>query len=180
MRDEETITINNKTSKFIELIYYDGVKLQVDLRNNLILVWHNYMDEHEEWFLVKTDRVSLNGYLSCEISLLDVFNTSEVYASKRTYENYDEVFDIEKITQSDRYEFPSREAYLSFDFTLEKQYFDFIIDDYILPSPNYSYNVSKSSYVISDREVTLNYATKASSYISVNMSTWGDKNNAAA
>ena len=37
MRDTETININGKESDFIEVIYYDGTKLQIDLENNQIM-----------------------------------------------------------------------------------------------------------------------------------------------
>jgi len=71
--------------------YYDGIKGECNIEDGLILFWHDYGEDGEFWFVIKTDKELIRRFLKNEITALNLFENenSEVYLYKRPYDNYD-------------------------------------------------------------------------------------------
>lgn len=177
MRDIFSITINKKQSEFIELIYYDGSKLQIDLENNRMLVWYDYRKEYEEWFLIDLTKELLNYYLSNKSSLLKMIEEGIVYSVKRYYKKYDDIEQKNKLSSFEKYELPDSDACLGFDFTVEEEYLSHLTKDYIINNI-YNFNNEIISLNSSDNESKISYTQQASSY-TIEISNWGNVNEAA-
>lgn len=177
MREKQIITMNGKPSEFIELIYYDGSKLQIDLNNNRILAWYDYFNDYEEWFLINLEKDLFLNYLSNEISLFDIMQKGKVNSVKRYYSEYNTLNDMRHIELFDRYELPDNDALLGFDFTREKDYLSHLVKNH---------NTYNKSYVRYEKKVThythvnkISYSKQTYSTYDVNTSNW-ESNNAVA
>lgn len=105
----------NEDIEFIELFYYDGMKLGVNIEKKFILIWNDEFDDYETWFLIKTDILNLNKYLKNEISLYEVINNSKVELIHRIYKTYDYLTVIDRIYQIDEDNIPTKDSFLGFD-----------------------------------------------------------------
>lgn len=140
MRQKDLITISGKEKDFIELIHYDGSKLQVDLDDNHILAWYDYENNHEEWFLIDLKKELLIQYLSNKISLFDILHAGIVHSVQREYNDYNSLKRMRQLVSFNNYELPDKDALLGFDFTKEREYLNYVMKDY---SKQNIYDVSK-------------------------------------
>lgn len=124
MRNKSIAKYDDKTLELIELIYYDGVKLQVDLDNNIVLAWYDEKASYEEWFYIHLKKNILVKYLSNKLSLLDIMQEGSVDLVYRDYNNYNLLTFAKNITASNRldYELPDSDSFLGFDFTKDELY----------------------------------------------------------
>jgi len=124
MRNKNIAKYNGKKLELIELIYYDGVKLQVDLDNNIVLAWYDEKASCEEWFCIRLQKDMLVKYLSNKLSLLDIILEGKVDLVYRDYDNYNLLTFSKNIMASNRldYELPDSDSFLGFDFTKESIY----------------------------------------------------------
>ena len=53
MRNKTIIKLKDENKEAVELIYYDGVKLEAVMQDNTILAWYDYANDHEKWFIIK-------------------------------------------------------------------------------------------------------------------------------
>lgn len=176
MRKKQLINIQSNVSEFVELIYYDGSKLQVDLKNNRVLAWYDYENNYEEWFLINIKKDLLIKYLSNELSLLDILYKGLVYSCKRYYDKYNQITKIKQLTSFDAYEMPDNDAFLGFDFTREKEYLHFVIRDYNL-TKKFTHKDKNKAKVLKHK-TNINYTTVKSVY-TVNTN-WSKGHHAAA
>jgi len=87
--DEDKLLINDKELNFYVTDYYDGIKEETNLDENILLLWNNYNETHETWFQIKASDVDfLVKYLSNEIGILTLMKHSEISLVKRYYKTY--------------------------------------------------------------------------------------------
>jgi len=122
MKTETSIKILENINTFIDVLYYDGIKLQVDIENYNLLVWYDYEETFEKWFYIKSNEKRFKLYISNKITLLELFEKSEVSFVTRDYENYDIIENVTVINDLNEYKLPSEKSFLGFDFTAEKEY----------------------------------------------------------
>ncbi len=122
MKTETSIKILENIDTFIDVLYYDGIKLQVDIENYNLLVWYDYEETFEKWFYLKSNEKKFKLYISNKITLLELFKNSEVFFVIRDYENYDILEDVTLINDLNEYKLPSEKSFLGFNFTAEKEY----------------------------------------------------------
>lgn len=117
--EKENLKINNEERDFYILCYYEGIKEEVNLEQNYLLVWYDYKKNGELWFLIKTNQNLLNNYLSNKLPLLDLIKSksSKIYLYERNYANYDKLGNGLDITlYLDKYNLPDSDAYLGRNF----------------------------------------------------------------
>lgn len=115
--EKENLEINNEKKEFYILCYYEGIKEEVNLDQNYLLVWYDYKKNGEFWFLIKANQEQLNNYLSNKLPLLNLIESSKVYLYERNYANYDKLVNGSDITLSlDEYNLPDSDAYLGRNF----------------------------------------------------------------
>ena len=107
---------------FKEVIYYDGSKLEIDLKNNQLVSWYDAHDEYEEWFYVNVEEKLLISYLSNESTLKDVLINSNTFSCNRYYDDYSLMKDLTKIDCFDKFLMPTNDSFLGFNYmtTIEK------------------------------------------------------------
>ena len=128
-REIDKLTYNTKTLDFIELLYYNGPKLCVNMDKKYILAWNKEFEEHERWFLIKSSSVLFDEYISGKTTLLEVMNNSEIEIIKRAYDDYYTLSTITKEQNLDDYNLPGEKSYLGFDFLSEYNYSKFVEKD---------------------------------------------------
>ena len=121
-REIDTLTYEDRDYNFIELLYYNGSKLCVNMEQRYILAWNKEFDNHERWFLIKASNSFFNGYISGNMTLLEVMKNSAVETIKRTYDNYDNLVIIDVAPNLNDYKLPGDVSYLGFDFFSEHNY----------------------------------------------------------
>jgi len=100
--DNEILEVDGEKLVFFILDEYDGVKQEVNLDKNILLLWYDYKDSYEEWFFIEAKRNILEKYLSNEIGILTLMKKSRIKIVHRYYENYNsivttsEVLDLNK------------------------------------------------------------------------------------
>ncbi len=124
------MALNNNEESFLDVIYYDGVKLQVNLNNNTVLAWYDSNVNDEEWFYIKANKNLFEQYLSNKTTLLDIVKNSDVSLVNRKYENYNTLDTFKKINDLNQYELPDDDSYLGFDFTRERGYLGHLMKGY--------------------------------------------------
>lgn len=123
---EELIYLDEKL-EFIELYYFNGPKLSINLQQQYILVWNNEFDNYENWFMIKCSQDLFEKYLTKQVSLLDVIeNCIKIDLIERNYENYDvlkiKATNIDNIQCSDEkykiknFILPTKNSFLMIDF----------------------------------------------------------------
>jgi len=152
--EKERIKVDKLGKKdFIIFDYYDGVKGEYNLKEGIILFWHDYGENGEFWFCIKTDKSLIKKFLKNKIPALELFKNknSEVSLYERPYENYNELKFIKDLTKEElkEYEIPTENSYLGYDFesTYKKEkdkfeeieiYLDYDIDIFIMYSKTFS------------------------------------------
>ena len=115
--EKENLKINNEEREFYILCYYEGIKEEVNLEQNYLLVWYDYKKNGELWFLIKTNQNLLDNYLSNKLPLLNLIKSSKIYLYERNYANYDKLGNGSDITlYLDKYNLPDSDAYLGRNF----------------------------------------------------------------
>ncbi len=149
-REKYIINIDSNKQEFIELIYYDGSKLQINLEDKSILAWYNYNNDYEEWYYIKLKQKSFISYISNKISLFDILNREQAYSVKRYYNNYNKLQELVELNSStlSQYTLPTIDSLLGFNFTQESEYINYMFKDYI----------SKNRYITKNNK--LNNITK--------------------
>jgi len=116
MREIEIVNLNGNSINFMELIYYDGSKLQVSIEDNSILAWHDCKGTYEEWFLIKVDKILFDKYISNKSSLLETLKNGTVQLVKREFDNYNDLVVILESLNLEEFECPDKDSYLGFNF----------------------------------------------------------------
>lgn len=73
---------------------------------NIILNWADDNTDHEEWFVIKSDRKLIDAYFNIEITLYELMKKSQVFKVKRFFKTYsditytdEDIFDQNKISE---------------------------------------------------------------------------------
>lgn len=117
--EKENLKINNEEREFYILCYYEGIKEEVNLEQNYLLVWYDYKKNGELWFLIKTNQNLLDNYLSNKLPLLNLIKSesSKIYLYERNYASYDKLGKGSDITlYLDKHNLPDSDAYLGRNF----------------------------------------------------------------
>ena len=110
--------IYNVEYNFIELYYYDGSKLEVDVENKKLLLWYDETDDYELWYYIESEEELMIEYLSNKVTILDVIQKSKVKLGKRYFEDYYDLVEVKALNNNSlkSYELPTNESYLGFNF----------------------------------------------------------------
>lgn len=171
-REIDTLLYDNKKFDFIELLYYNGSKLCVNMEQQYILAWNKEFSSYERWFLIKVSETSFNGYISGDLTLLDVMKSSQVEIIQRQYDNYENLAIVDSNPNLEEYKLPGNISYLGFDFLSEYNY------STVLTNYHRSYSiqiVSKESMIVNSKSnneniwtnlrVNANHYTKREVYV---------------
>jgi len=108
----EEIDIEGIDTIFMSLMYHDGSKLLVDIESSQLLLWYNYDEDYEEWFLVKSNEENIHKYMTSKMSLLEIIKTSNVFMGIRENDDYYSIKNLKKIVDLDDYELPAFDLFL--------------------------------------------------------------------
>lgn len=116
--DIENVEVENENISFYIMIEYDGVKEEVSIERNTLLLCSEYKDEYENWLIIVPKEDFLTKYLKGEIGILTLIDNSTISIGKRYYENFSKITDIHKINDSikNNIKFPRRDAKLRENF----------------------------------------------------------------
>ena len=165
-REKYIINIDTNKQEFIELIYYDGSKLQINLENKSILAWYNYNNDYEEWYYIKLKQKSFISYISNKMSLFDILNREQVYSVKRYYNNYNKLEELVELNSStlSQYILPTIDSFLDFNFRKESEYLNYMFKDYMLKDI-YSSQDNKVEHTTQNNELDyINYKKSGNNY----------------
>lgn len=110
MIQTDTIIVNSTLVTLYVLTFYDGIKEEVDIKNNTIYLWHDEQENFETWLKIKSSSPErISAYLSNKIGIMDVINCSSVEMYKRSYDNYKELQKYLDSGDLDEIEFPENE-----------------------------------------------------------------------
>ena len=85
----DTIIINSMLVSVYVLTYYDGIKEEVDIKNNTLFLWYDELDDFEIWLKIKSNTpATLIDYLRNKVGIIDVINSSSVELCKRSFDDY--------------------------------------------------------------------------------------------
>lgn len=116
--EKDILKIDDKNHEFFVLFRYEGIKEEVNLKDNYLLLWYDYEDSKELWFLIKANKEYLWKYLSNKLTLLNLMLSSIVYLYERHYDDYDNLKNGKDITNVlDQFELPDEDAYIERDFS---------------------------------------------------------------
>lgn len=123
MRTVDELIINGEKNKFIEIIYYDGPKLLIDIFNHSIFLWYKGYSTYESWLKVDTSTNDFKKYIANEVSLLQLMQNPEnsIFKINRMFDSYD-VLVSERITKED-IRLPKENSFLGFDFRPEIEHY---------------------------------------------------------
>lgn len=164
MRNKNIVKYKTEKLELIELIYYDGVKLQVDLTNNIVLAWYDELKDNEEWFHIDLKKDIFIDYISNKLSLFDIIKIGKVELIERKYDDYNHLILIDsEVEINARYEFPDKDSFLGFDITKEQVYIEHLFKSYVREI-KISVQNRKVSYCSKQKQKNYEYKQKEEIY----------------
>jgi len=164
-REIDKLTYKENDISFIELVYYNGSKLSVNIEKQYILAWNKEFEEYETWFLIKPPVSYFNSYISGDITLLETIQNSKVELIYRYYDDYETLSIIEEKPDLSTYNLPGKVSYLGFDFKSEYNYISQInkqVKNYNVSEKVLSSNTIKC---LSSANIWDSYKSQSSPYI---------------
>ena len=108
------VTINNNQNTFYILEYYNGIKEEVNIEENILLLWQDEENNKELWYLIKPKKHTLIKYLSNQIGILTLAKSSDIYLVERYFDNYNIINYDEKNNKIDNIDI-NKDIHLGFN-----------------------------------------------------------------
>lgn len=133
----KNIKIDDDYLKVAVLFYYDGLKELVSLQDEKLLVFYEYGEDYDLWFLIEPRYDSFEQFLSNKLTLLKLMlnENSKISLIKNSFDNINNFYDKRQICKIDlkNYYLPAENSLLCFDCLEEISLLKILIrnDEYI-------------------------------------------------
>ena len=115
----KNIKIDDDYLKVAVLFYYDGLKELVSLQDEKLLVFYEYGEDYDLWFLIEPRYDSFEQFLSNKLTLLKLMlnENSKISLIKNSFDNINNFYDKRQICKIDlkSYCLPAENSLLGFD-----------------------------------------------------------------
>ena len=100
--------------------YYDGPKELVNLANNILFLWWDYVENGELWLYFKvSDSKFLHEYLANKIGIKDLANISRIALCERVYERYGVIEIFKWLNDEEKHKYVPNNVFLERNFLAE-------------------------------------------------------------